>query len=110
MFKSNEEFWQTVNELIAELEKDQNSLAAEELRGGMRTVNGLTDGCAMFLESIEKVKKQHWSQLNSSQKATLKNIHKAVYRRVYCTSAGPLWQIQAYVARIQGRLYKRRRK
>jgi hypothetical protein len=108
--KSHEEFWQTVNGLIAELEKNGGSTAAEELKTGMRAVTGLTDGWADFLESIEKVKKQYWSQLNSSQRATLKNIHRAVYQRVYCASTGPLWRIQARIARIQGYLYKKQRK
>jgi hypothetical protein len=110
MFKSNEELFQTTSDLIAALEVSGNSLAAGELRSGMRALNGLTDGWAAFLESIRKVQKQYSSQLNSSQKSTLKNIHQAVYRRVYCTSTGPLWRIQAYVSRIQGRLYKSQRR
>ena len=110
MFKSNEELFQATNELIAALEKNRNSLAAEELRNGMRALNGLTDGWAAFLKSIQKVQKQYSSQLDSSQKSTLKNIHQAVYRRVYCTSAKPWWRIQAYISVMQGRLYKRRRR
>ena len=110
MFKSNEEFWRTVNEFIAELEVSGNSPAAEELKEGKSLCTGLTDGWADFLESIEKVKKQYWSQLNSAQRSTLKNIHRAVYQRVYCTSTGPGWRIQARIARIQGYLYKRRRR
>ena len=110
MFKSYEEFWQTVNEFIAELEVSGHSPAADELKNGMRAVTGLTDGWADFLESIEKVKKQHSSKLDSSQRATLKNIHRAVYQRVYCTSTSPEWRIQARIARIQGYLYKRQRR
>jgi hypothetical protein len=107
MFKSYEEFWRTVHEFIAELEASGNSPAADELKNGMRLVTGLTDGWADFLESIEKVKKQYSPQFNSAQRSILKNIHQAVYRRVYCTSSGPLWRIQARIARIQGDLYKR---
>ena len=59
MFKSNEELFQATNELIAALEKNRNSLAAEELRNGMRALNGLTDGWAAFLKSIQKVQKQY---------------------------------------------------
>jgi len=107
MFKSHEEFWHTVNGLIAELEASGNSPSAEELKRGKSLCTGLTDGWADFLESIEKVKKQYSPQLNSSQKSTLKNIHRAVYQRVYCASTGPGWRIQARIARIQGNLYKR---
>jgi hypothetical protein len=107
MFKSHEELWRTVNEFIAELEVSGNSPAADELKNGKSLCTGLTDGWADFLESIENVKKQYSPQLDSSQRATLKNIHRAVYQRVYCASTGPGWRIQARIARIQGDLYKR---
>ncbi len=110
MFKSHEEFWQTVNEFIATLEKSRNSPAADELKNGKSLCTSLTDGWADFLESIENVKKQYWSQLDSSQRSTLKNIHRAVYQRMYCTSTGPGWRIQARIARIQGNLYKKQRR
>lgn len=107
MFKSNEEFWHTVNEFIAELEKSGNSPAADEMKNGKSLVTGLTDGWADFLESIEKVKKQHPSQLSSTQRSTLKNIHREVYQRVYCNYRGPGWQIHARIQRLQGWLYRR---
>lgn len=107
MFKSHEEFWRTVHEFIAELETSGNSPAADELKRGKSLCTGLTDGWADFLESIEKVKKQYSPQLNSSQKSILKNIHRAVYQRVYCTYNGLGWQIQARINRMQGNLYKR---
>jgi hypothetical protein len=107
MFKSYEEFWKTVNEFIADLEASGNSPAADELKKGKSLVTGLTDGWADFLESIEKVKKQHWSQFNSAQRSTLKNIHQAVYQRVYCTYNGLGWQIQARINRMQGNLYRK---
>ena len=107
MFKSHEEFWCTVNEFIAELEVSGNSPAADELKNGKSLCTGLTDGWADFLESIEKVKKQYSPQLNSTQRSTLKNIHRAVYQRVYCTSTGPGWRIQARINRMQGNLYRK---
>ena len=105
MFKSNEEFWQAIDGLIAELEKTGNSPAADELKNGKGLCTGLTDGWADFLDSIEKVKKQYSPQFNKAQKSTLKDIHRAVYRRVYCNYNGFGWQIQARINRMQGRLY-----
>ncbi|MFA5374188.1 MAG: hypothetical protein WC455_00290 [Dehalococcoidia bacterium] len=107
MFKSNEDFWRTVHEFIAELEKSGNAPAADELKNGKSLVTGLTDGWADFLESIEKVMKQHSSQLSSTQKSTLKNIHREMYQRTYCNYRGPGWQIHARIQRLQGNLYKR---
>ena len=105
--KSHEEFWQTVKEFIATLEVSGNSPAVDELKNGMRAVTGLTDGWADFLESIDKVKKQYSPQLDSSQRSTLKNIHREVYQRVYCNYRGPGWQIHARIQRLQGWLYRR---
>jgi len=107
MFKSPEEFWKTVDNFIAELERSGNSPAAGELKKGKSLVTGLTDGWADFLESIEKVRKQYSSRLDSSQKSTLKDIHRAVYQRVYSTYSGFGWQIQARINRIQGNLYRK---
>ena len=107
MFKSNEEFWQAVDRLIADLEKSGNTPAADELKKGKSLCTGLTDGWADFLESIEKVKKQHSPQLSSTQRATLKNIHREVYQWTWCNYTGPCWQIHARIQRIQGWLYRR---
>lgn len=108
MFKSNEEFWQAVDGLIADLEKSGDAPAAAELKNGKSLVTGLTDGWADFLDSIEKVKKQYSPRLTKSQQSTLNNIHRAVYRRVYCTYNGPGWQIQARINRMQGNYYRKR--
>jgi len=110
MFKSHEEFWRTANWLIAELEASGNSTAADELKNEMHAVTGLTDNWDDFLEAIENVKKQYSPQLNSTQRSTLKNIHREVYQRTYCTSTGPGWRIQARISRIQGAIYKRQRR
>ena len=107
MFKSNEEFWHTVDWLIADLEKSGNAAAAGEIKKGKGLVTGLTDGWADFLDSIEKVKKQYSPQLSSTQRSSLKVIHRAVYQRVYCTYNGFGWQIQARINRIQGNLYRK---
>jgi len=107
MFKSNEEFWQAVNGLIADLEKSGNAPAADELKNGKSLVTGLTDGWADFLESIEKVKKQYSPQLDSTQRATLKKIHRQVYQWTWCNYTGPGWQIHARIQRIQGNLYRK---
>ena len=58
MFKSLEEFWQTVHDFIAALEVSGDSPAADELKRGMSAVTGLTDGWVDFLESIEVAARQ----------------------------------------------------
>jgi len=44
MFESNEELFQAVNELIANLEKGDFNFSALELKRGFQSINGLTDG------------------------------------------------------------------
>jgi hypothetical protein len=54
MFKSNQELLQATRDLTAALEKHGNASAARELRDGMAAINGLTDGWAAFLESVQR--------------------------------------------------------
>jgi hypothetical protein len=83
-FNSNQEFFDTLSELIAEL-RVPHPLAAAELESGVRCLNGLTDGWALLLESIQKVKSEHSRGLAQAQRDTLKDLritaHSVVYRR-----------------------------
>jgi len=54
-FRSNEEFFQAVADLMAKLEAGGHVQAAAELREGLGCLNGLTDGWALFLDSIQKL-------------------------------------------------------
>jgi hypothetical protein len=82
-FRSNEEFFQAVADLVAKLERRGRTDAAAELRSGMGYLNGLTDGWALFLESIEKVQAE--VELAADERKELGAIgtavHTAVYRR-----------------------------
>ena len=84
VFSSNEEFFQAVRDLIARLEATGHPQAAAELRSGFGCLNGLTDGAALFLESIEKVQASV-DRFDRDDRQALEAIrtavHKAVYRR-----------------------------
>lgn len=54
-FASAEEYFEAARRLMTQLEHKAHDEAAAELREGFACLNGLTDGWAMFLESIEKV-------------------------------------------------------
>ena len=45
--------------LLTRLDAGGHAEAAAELRRGFSCLNGLTDGWALFLESIEKVEAEH---------------------------------------------------
>jgi hypothetical protein len=84
-FRSSEELFQAVRDLIATLEAGGHPQAAATLRDGFRCLNGLTDGWALFLESIEEVKATEAKSLAQEQREALEAIrtaaHAAVYRR-----------------------------
>ena len=82
-FKSNEEFFQCVKDLIARLELHGHREATTELRAGFGCLNGLTDGSALFLESIEKVQAADIGQFDREEKRALRAIRAAVRAAVY---------------------------
>ncbi len=82
-FRSNEEFFHAVEDLAAKLEAGGHVDAAAELRSGLRCLNGLTDGSALFLEAIERVHTTHAKRFTSDEQQALSAIQAAVHRAVY---------------------------
>ena len=80
-----QEYFAAVRAFIAQLECDGHEQAARELREGYGCLNGLTDGWAQFLESIDLVRKAFSAGFNKDERESLKMIravaHRAVYRR-----------------------------
>src|SRR5437763_450272 len=76
-FRSNEEFFQAVNDLIATLEAGGHQEAAAELREGFGCLNGLTDGAALFLESIEKVQASTSPISRASSRSSVGRCHRS---------------------------------
>jgi len=83
MFKSNEELFKAVNELIANLEKRGCSSAAQELKKGFQLLNELTDGRALFLEAIEKLQDSISAGINSGDLEKFHSLYETVYFSVY---------------------------
>lgn len=84
-FRSHEELFAAVRELASRLETQNHAEAAAEIRNGFACLNGLTDGWALFLESIDKVRANHAPQLSREDQQLLsairKDVHAAVHRR-----------------------------
>ena len=83
VFDSNEQFFQAVRDLIIRLEAAGHHPAAAELKAGFGCINGLTDGAALFLESIEKVQASWGDQLAREDRTALEAIRAAVHTAVY---------------------------
>ncbi len=82
-FRSNEEFFDAVRGLIGKLEAGGHASAAAELKAGFGCINGLTDGLAMFLESVEKIQRSHARDFAAEERDTLESIRKAAHKAVY---------------------------
>ena len=84
-FQSNEEYFQAVEDLIARLEFGGHQQAADGLRDGYQCLNGLTDGWALFLASVEAVEATQFERLSREDQQAIEAIraaaHKAVYRQ-----------------------------
>ena len=80
---SSQEFFEAVTDLMTRLEASGHSQALAEIRAGYRCLNGLTDGWALFLESIEKVEATHAPRWPRDQQHALKVIRKAVHKAVH---------------------------
>jgi len=84
-FTSNEEFFAALRALIDRLEKQGNTAAAQELRSGFARLNGLTDGWALLMESIERTIATNRGTIGKADMLELhdmlKGVKKVVYRR-----------------------------
>ncbi len=83
-YKDNQEFFNDVIALQNGLENTGKIEAAKEIQECMSLINGLTDGWAMFLESLNKVRSEYSSSFTTEQKEKLElyiNLaHKVVHR------------------------------
>jgi len=82
-FHSLDELFQAVRDLMAALEAKGHAAAAAELREGFSCLNGLTDGWAMFLDSIERVRRDKSLRLDREDKKALDRIRGDVWKIVY---------------------------
>lgn len=82
-FRSNEEFFQAVTDLVAKLNASGHTDAAVELRQGFACLNGLTDGWALFLESIDTVNTRYSRQFAAGERDALMAVRDAVHKAVY---------------------------
>lgn len=82
-FESSQQLLEAVVDLMIRLEASGHSQAAAEIRAGYRCLDGLTDGWALLLESIEKVETTQAPRWPRAEQETLKLIRKAVHKAVY---------------------------
>ena len=82
-YKSNDDLFRSVNDLMGRLRGAGLDAAAVEIRDGFRCLNGMTDGWALFMESLERTLGTHASTMSNDAANELRAILHTVYELVY---------------------------
>ncbi|TAN40461.1 MAG: hypothetical protein EPN25_07580 [Nitrospirae bacterium] len=82
-YRSNDEFFQALRELMQRIEEQGNIQAARELRDGFSCLNGLTDGWALLMESIDRVISGTHGRIEAGDMAELKDMLMGV-KKIVC--------------------------
>jgi len=82
-FKSSQELFSAVEELITALKASGCEASAASLEKGYGCLNGLTDGWALFLEHAEKAEKELPPKASPADKEKLREIIYAARYAVY---------------------------
>ncbi|HCG6644169.1 hypothetical protein O4N70_24925 [Vibrio parahaemolyticus] len=82
-FQSSLELIEYINQLKSNLIESDNTQASKVIEEGLMALNGLTDGWAMLLESIELVQSEFNSELNEYQLTMLDTIQNSLRKVVY---------------------------
>lgn len=81
-FGSLDGYFAAAKDLIARLEGGGHRAAAAQLRDGYGCLNGLTDGWALFLESIDRVRAEHAAALSDDERRELEELRRVARRMV----------------------------
>ena len=82
-FTSNDEFFAALRDLIDRIEEQGNVTAAHELRFGYSCLNGLTDGWALLMESMERAIEANRRKISDPEMSELRDMLKVVVKMVY---------------------------
>jgi hypothetical protein len=81
-YASHDALFEATRDLAAQMQSANHASAAAELLSGLGAVNGLTDGWALFLESVERAGSQA-EALPPAQAAELSAIRAGVRKAVF---------------------------
>ena len=84
-YSSNAEYFAAILSLVQQMERNGCTDAASDIRGGFKCLNGLTDGWAELMESLERTIARHGKELPSDQAEELQSAFEAAKRCVYRT-------------------------
>ncbi len=82
-FQSNTDLFEAIEELQKALASSGNEEAGELITEGMSCLNGLTDGWALLLESLNTVETKYGTSFSKQQSAELNRIQSTVHKVVH---------------------------
>jgi len=82
-YSSNEEFFRDLKLFIEQLDMAGYNTAAQELRTGLSSLNGLTDGWALLLESMEHVARKYGVVMGAKRAEELRRMLGVVVKVVH---------------------------
>ena len=82
-YRSNEEFFNALSNVITKIQRQGNNAAADELRFGFSCLNGLTDGWALLMKSIEKTVSGQCGEIEKAELSELNDMLQVVTKAVY---------------------------
>lgn len=80
-YASNEELFQHIRDLAVQLQSQGQAAAAQSLKDGLSSLNGLTDGWALLMESLAHVIQLCGGSLQSDLLSQLNDV-LAVVKKV----------------------------
>jgi len=82
-FASLEEYFAAVRTLVADLSASGHAEASAALREGFGSLNGLTDGWALFLEAVRAAGDRYGAELTREQRRHLDEVRRVAHRITY---------------------------
>jgi len=82
-YASSAELFESARRLASQMSSEGNEAAAKEILRGIQAVNGLTDGWALFLESLDRVNEAQGESISNGASNELQSIRAAVRKAVY---------------------------
>lgn len=79
-FQSNKDLFEAIEELQKSLTSSGSEEAGELIAEGMSCLNGLTDGWALLLESLNTAASKYSSSFSKQQITELNKIQSAVHK------------------------------
>ncbi len=82
-YKSNEEFFREVQSLATKFEIDGKAKCSQALLRGLSSVNGLTDGWALFMDEVTLLIKNHSKELSRDDLKRLKDFQERLKKVIF---------------------------